>query len=134
MENLRSMNCKFGIYSNKQFVESDRIFNFDWLKNYLDLVFEGLFWLDEDECMIGYVWGVEKFWIQMIEKSNEISIPKKEGVGRPVGSGRVDHIVAGMKKEIKERIKNGELSARQISQMFDVSFPTAQKIKTRLQE
>lgn len=128
------MECKLSILSNKTWISSDLLFDFDWLMNYLNLVFEGLFWIDDDESITGYLWGIPRFKIEAIAKPVEVAIPKKEGVGRPVGSGRVDHIVAGMKKEIKERIKNGELSARQISQMFDVSFPTAQKIIKRIQE
>jgi hypothetical protein len=128
------MECKLSISSNKTWISSDVLFDFDWLMSYLNLVFEGLFWIDDDESITGYLWGIPRFKIEVIAKPIEVEIPKKGGVGRPVGSGRVDHIVAGMKKEIKERIKNGELSARQISQMFDLSFPSSQKIIKRIQE
>jgi hypothetical protein len=128
------MLCKLGIFLGIHLIKSNSDFNYDWLKSFLDWNFNGLYWLDEEDCIIGYVWGKPKFWIQVIQKSKDVELPKRAGIGRPVGSGRVDHIIAGMKKEIKENIKNGYLSARQVSKMFDVSFPTAQKIIGKIKE
>lgn len=124
------MQVNLGIYLRNTLIKSHYSFDYDWLRQFLDSHFDGLFWMDSEDCIEGYLWGILRFWIQIAPK--EVIIPKKQGIGRPEGTGKVDRIIAEMKKDIKNMIKNDELSVSQVSEMFTVSFPTAQKIVARL--